>query len=145
MVTRRQVRPTAHTNEGPSIASTTDSTNSANATGEATFDLPKFKNLFNRAYNEWFQTTLISEDLRKAVESQDVSIELFEKLTLNRQFQRYITLIDGRIRFDELPSDPHGEIIGCVIEMISTQVGGTSSQATFSMTSDNGSIPSRCS
>jgi hypothetical protein len=69
MVTRRQVRPTAHMNEGPSVASTTNSTNSANATEAAAFDLPKFKKLFDRAYNEWFQTTLISEDLRKAVES----------------------------------------------------------------------------
>jgi len=138
------MQSTARTNEGPSVAFTTDSTNSINATGEAAFDLPKFKKLFGRVYNEWFQTTLISEDLRKAVESTDVSIELFEKLTLNRQFQRYITLVEGRIRFDEPPSDPHGEIVGCIIEMISTQVGGTNSQATFSMTSDNGSIPLRC-
>jgi len=140
MVTRRQ--STARTNEG-SVASTTNSSNSISATGAA-FDLPKFKKLFDQVYNQWFQTTLIREDLRKTVESTDISIELFEKLTLNRQFQRYITLVDGRIRFDEPPSDPHGEIVGCVIEMISTQVGGTNSQATFSMTSDNGSIPSRC-
>ena len=143
MVTRRQVQPTARTNESPSVASTADSTTSTNASGAA-FDLSKFKKLFDRAYNEWFQTTLISEDLRKAAESQDVSIEIFEKLTLNRQFQRYITLVDGRIRFDELPNDPHGEIVGCIIEMISTQIGGTNSRATFSMTSDNGSIRSRC-
>jgi len=143
MAARRQVQPTTRMNEGPSIIPATDSINSTDPAVDAAFDLPKFKKVFDRAYNDWFQTTCISPDLRTAVESQDVSIELFEKLTLNRQYQRYITLVEGRIRFDELPNAPHGEIVGCVIGMIMNQTGGTGSRAIFGMSSDNGLVTSR--
>lgn len=61
------------------------------------------------------------------MESYEVTVEEFEKLTTNRQFQRYIALIDGKIRSDELPGPPHCEIIGKVIQLLGRQLNDLNS------------------
>jgi hypothetical protein len=73
-----------------------------------------FRKTFARAYNIWYRSNSLPPELRTEVESRKVTADEFEKLTLNLQFQRYIALIDGRIRFDELPGRPHGAIIGTI-------------------------------
>lgn len=103
----------------------------------ANFDFKKFRSLFDRAYQSWFSTKYIPLELRQQVESQDISIDDFLRLTKNRQFQRYISLIDGKIRFDELPDAPHGEIIGCVTKMIDRQLDPNNNLEILEEVSDN--------
>jgi hypothetical protein len=40
----------------------------------------------------------------------DIDMDLFDKLTLGKRYPHYIALIDGRIRFDETPNAPRGQI-----------------------------------
>jgi hypothetical protein len=97
-----------------------------------------FLKCFNRAYNEWFRTSLISPELRKKVEAFEVTMAQFDKITRNRQFQRYVAFIDGRIRFDELSQAPHGEIIGELVQIISHQLTGPNGLSALLMVSANG-------
>ena len=80
---------------------------------------------FDTAYNAWFRSNYIAPDLRAVVESYDVTAEEFEKLTRNQQFQRYISLIEGKIRLDELPGPPHGALIGKVVKILGHQLDGS--------------------
>lgn len=70
---------------------------------QQTLNFQEFQKQFNRCYNEWYQCNAISENLRKQVEGVEITIDMFEALTRNRELQRYIALVDGKIRFDELP------------------------------------------
>lgn len=53
------------------------------------------------------------------ITSVHVSEEDFLKLTESRELAKYIALIDYRIRFDELPLPPHGEIISYLSDLLS--------------------------
>ena len=48
--------------------------------------------------------------LPEKVTSRSISVEDFQTLTTGQQLARYIALIDRKIRFDELPKKPHGEL-----------------------------------
>lgn len=52
------------------------------------------------------------------MEAQDVDIDLFDRLTLKKQNQRYISLLDGRIIFHEVPNTPHGRVIDKLHDII---------------------------
>ena len=54
-------------------------------------------------------------------------------MTLKKQNQRYISLLDGRIIFHELPRAPHGEVIGKFHDIIWRQIDNN----TFQGCSDN--------
>jgi hypothetical protein len=69
-----------------------------------------FQKDFNRAYHQFYQSRAIDADLEHRVSEFDIAIPEFEKLTLKKQYQRYITLEEGKIRFDEIPLRPHGEM-----------------------------------
>jgi len=101
-------------------------------------DYEDFLKAFDKGYSEWFQTSLISPELRKRIESYEITLERFDRITRNRQFQRYIALIDGRIRFSELPKAPHGEIIGDLVHIISNQLSGPDGLPVLIMVGDNG-------
>ena len=101
-------------------------------------DNQDFLKAFNKGYNEWFHTSLISPELRNHIESYEITMEQFDRITRNRQFQRYIALIDGRVRFSELPKAPHGEIIGDLVLIISNQLTGPNGLPLLIMVSDNG-------
>jgi hypothetical protein len=58
----------------------------------------EFVKAFNKAYQEWFQTSILNTSLRERICAYSVTMEQFDALTKNRQFQRYIALVDGRIR-----------------------------------------------
>jgi hypothetical protein len=47
----------------------------------------------------------------------------FDQLTMNKQLQRYIALLDGRIKFFDIPNCPHGELIGHLTFAIGNQLG----------------------
>ena len=70
--------------------------------------------------------------------STHVSEEEFLKLTQNRDFSKYIALIENNIRFDELPLPPHGEIIGYTVVHLSGVFQATSQANVLLAASDNG-------
>jgi len=69
----------------------------------------QFIKLFNSAYNEFYRSNALSDTTRKLIEAQAVDIKLFDRLTEKKQIQRYISLLDGRIIFHELPDAPYGK------------------------------------
>jgi hypothetical protein len=87
-------------------------------------DLCRFQKDFNRAYHQFYLSRPIAADLDRRVPEFDITIPEFEKITLNKQYQRYITLEEGKIRFDELPLRPHGELARLLISIIARQVEG---------------------
>ena len=87
-----------------------------------TLDSEAFRKSFDKAYNIWFRSNFIPTDLRAILESYEATAEEFEKITNNRQFQRHIALIGGKVRFDELPGSPHGAIIGKMIKLLGMEL-----------------------
>jgi hypothetical protein len=83
-----------------------------------------FEKIFNRAYNQFYVSHNVDVELKRTITENEITILEFEKLTLTKQYQRYITLEDGRIRFDELPMRPHGEIATVVNSINARQVEG---------------------
>jgi hypothetical protein len=67
-----------------------------------------------------------------------VSIAEFDKLTANKQLQRYISLLDGRIIMHEVPDCPHGEVIGHITFSIGGQLGVGNPGAIMVYECDNG-------
>jgi hypothetical protein len=67
-----------------------------------------------------------------------VSEEEFLKLTGNREFSKYIALIDYHVRFDELPNCPHGEIIGYIVVYLLGVFQATSQANVLLAASSNG-------
>lgn len=99
-----------------------------------------FQKDFNRAYNQFYLSRRIDADLKRKVSEFDITIPEFEKLTLNKQYQRYITLEEGKIRFDEIPMRPHGEIVGLLNSVIARQVEGADYADGLECASDNGML-----
>lgn len=62
----------------------------------------------------------------------------FDKLTLHKQLQRYISLLDGRITMQEVPNCPHGEVIGHISVSICRQLGIGIPGAVMVLECDNG-------
>jgi Putative restriction endonuclease len=56
------------------------------------------------------------------MEAQDVDIDLFDRLTLKKQNQQYISLLDGRVIFHEVPNAPHGQVIDKLYSIIWSQI-----------------------
>jgi len=101
------------------------SDNVADASASVQLSNAEFDKVFNRAYNDFYHLNKISTDAATALAAQDVDIEQFDRLTLQKQLSRYISLIDGHIIFHEVPNAPHGQVIGCIHYMIISQIGRT--------------------
>ena len=80
--------------------------------------LHEFEKIFNSAYHDFFHFNKISTDSERAISSQEVDIEEFDRLTLRKQYQRYISLFEGRIIFHEVPNSPHSEVISYLHDTI---------------------------
>lgn len=93
----------------------------------------KFVKVFHSAYNEFYHNNALSDTTRKLIENQEVEIELFDRLTEKKQNQRYLSLLDGRIIFHELPNAPHGQVIDRMHDIVWRQIDHT----TFQGCSDN--------
>jgi len=93
---------------------------------------------FNRAYNQFYLSGSIDEDLKRKISEYDITVAEFEKLTLTKQYQRYITLEEGKIWFDEMPKSPHGQIVWLLSSMIGRQVEGADNVDVLIGASDNG-------
>ena len=126
-------------------ASATETKNVSDGTNVATTSLSQtvepqpplsqdqFIKVFNAAYNEFYQNNALSQTTQKLIDAQVVDIELFDHLTEKKQNQRYISLLDGKIIFHELPNPPHGEVIGKVLAIVRRQID----QQTFQECVDN--------
>lgn len=106
----------------PAIKMSSGHSNVVSSANADIMDYEAFRKTFDKAYNAWFRTNFILPELRAVVESYEITADQFEKLTENRQFQRYISLIDGKVRFDELPGPPHGAIIGELTNILGRQL-----------------------
>ena len=95
---------------------------------------------FNRAYNQFYLSGSVDQVLQRKISEYDITVAEFEKLTLTKQYQRYITLEEGKIRFDEMPTSPHGEIAGLLSLMIARQVEGADNVAVLVPAVDNGTL-----
>ena len=98
-----------------------------------------FQKDFNRAYNQFYRSRVIDAGLKRRVSEFEITIPQFEKITLNKQYQRYITLEEGKIRFAEMPGPPHGEIASFLNSMIGGQVEGANFDGLVGA-SDNGML-----
>lgn len=119
------------------------SSSKSNIVSSAKFHVVDYDTLrksFNKAYNVWFKNNFIPEELYSEIKSYEVTPEEFDKLTKNRQLQRYIALIDGIIRFDELPVPPHGAIIGTINKSLARQLDGPNDMEILVMVNDDGML-----
>jgi len=96
-----------------------------------------FRKVFNSIYQRFYKFNEITVDDKMAVATQVVDMEEFDRLTENKQYARYVSLLDGRVIFHEVPNAPHGEVIDSIAFSISTQLDRTK----FIGAVDNGRIP----
>jgi hypothetical protein len=90
--------------------------------------MKELRRLFNRVYTKWSRGEQIDEGTVAAISNLDVSEEDFVALTGNREYSKYIALIDYRLRFDEIALSPHGQVIMYMIDHLSN-IFQTRSQA----------------
>lgn len=81
------------------------------------FNYKNCAKIFNRAYGQFYWRKPIAQEHLDKLDSYDIPMEDFQRLTTNRELARYITLVDGKIRFDSIPNAPHGELIGCLTQL----------------------------
>jgi len=96
-----------------------------------------FTEKFNRLYDQMYIRCDVDDTLRLEISNTLISMDLFDKLTLGKRYQGRIALIDGRIRFDEIPLSPHGQVIGYLAVSISNSVGFMLPGAILMPCSDN--------
>jgi hypothetical protein len=99
--------------------------------------LKDIRPLFNRVYKSWSRSEHVDEDMHN-LEQHYVTVDDFLRLTGNRELQKYIALIDNRIRFDEIPLSPHGEIVFHMTNFLSEQFQTTNPGNVLYGMSDNG-------
>lgn len=71
-----------------------------------------------------------------------VTDEQFLRLTNTHALAKYISLIDYRIRFDELPKTPYGELVGYMDNYLGNVFQSTTPAGVLFPASDNGISPS---
>jgi hypothetical protein len=105
------------------------------------FDFPAFRKQFEKAYNHFYRFNKIDDDLLAEVTQHNLTEEQFDKLTLHKQYQRYVALIDGKVWFSEVPNKPHGEIAHLLLIELSSQLRERSPNGVLKGCGDNGIIP----
>ena len=100
--------------------------------------MKELRRLFNRVYTKWSRGEQVDEGAVAAISNLEVNEEDFLALTSNREYSTYIALIDYRLRFDEIPPRPHGQVI-CYLVIHLSNVFRLRSQAHVLFgASDNG-------
>jgi hypothetical protein len=97
-----------------------------------------FTNKFNRLYQQYYVRQKFDASLFNEVSNTRVSIDVFDKITLGKRYQGRIALIDGKIRFDEIPNRPHGEVISYVTMLVNASIGAILPGAPLIPYADNG-------
>lgn len=138
----RKTRTTKSSENIPTSRQTIDSPASKSPSptplSPVSFDIKKFQKQFEQAYHQFYHSNGISAELEKSVTDQEITLDQFDKLTLGRQYQRYISLYEGKIRFHELPNKPHGEIVSLLNVQIASQLGEGTGNEVLIGCSDNG-------
>jgi hypothetical protein len=96
---------------------------------------------FNKLYAQYYRYGKIDQTLMDEVCGTDITMDLFDKITLGKKYQSCIALVDGKVRLDEVPSTPHGEIVGHLNYKITQMLGQDLPGATFQPIEDNGMSP----
>jgi hypothetical protein len=82
----------------------------------------EFENIFSRVYQRFYNSNKISAEDEKLICAQEVEVDEFDRLTDCKQYARYISLMDGRISFHEVPNAPHGQVIDCLVFSVNSQI-----------------------
>ena len=97
-----------------------------------------YRTIFESIYSEFDRDRKITTTSQRRVAARLVTLEEFDQLTLNKELQRYISLIDGRIKMHTVPNAPHGEVIGYLTVSISHQLAIGTAASVMMVASDNG-------
>ena len=111
---------------------------SSKTTRAHTIQVKQFTKKFNKLYNQYYRYNNVDQTLMDEVCGTEITMDLFDKITLGKQYQSRIALIDGKVRLDEVPLTPHGEIIGHLNYKITQMLGQDLPGATFGPIEDNG-------
>jgi hypothetical protein len=106
---------------GSRVVSESPFLSSADTPSDTPIALKNIRPLFNRVYKAWSQREHVDKEEMINVTKHYVTVDDFVRLTENRELQKYIALIDNRIRFDEIPLQPHGQIISYMTDLFSEQ------------------------
>jgi hypothetical protein len=63
-----------------------------------------------------------SSEEQNLICAREVTLAEFDQLTENKQYARYISLIDGQIIFHEVPNAPNGQIIDYLAFNLNTRL-----------------------
>jgi hypothetical protein len=114
---------------------------STSATARAhTIQVKQYTKKFNKLYDQYYRYNNVDQTLMDEVCTTEISMELFDKITLGKEYQNRIALIDGRVRLGEIPLKPHGEIVDHLKYKITQMLGQDLPRATFMGVADNGMI-----
>jgi hypothetical protein len=100
--------------------------------------IKELRRLFGRVYTKWSRREQIDEGTLAAISTLEVSEEDFLALTGNREYSKYIALINYRLRFDEIPLRPHGQVISYIVDHLSNVFQTRSQAHVLFGASDNG-------
>jgi hypothetical protein len=67
---------------------------------------------FNRLYPQFYFGKHVDQTLLVDVCSVDIAMDLFDKVTLGKEYQTRIDLLEGKARFRQIPVKPHGAVVG---------------------------------
>jgi Nucleoporin autopeptidase len=114
----------------PTMANPVSNSSLKTATPSAR-DFKKFKKAFDKACMQFYHNRLVDPEVEDVVTKEEISMEVFDRLTLGRQLQRYTSFVDGRMRFEDIPNSPHGEVAGVVMSCLYEQLRATGPGAKF--------------
>jgi hypothetical protein len=103
-----------------------------------TIQVKQYIKNFNKLYHQFYRYDNVDQALMDEVCGTDITMDLFDKITLGKRYQSCIALIDGKVRLDEIPVKPHGEIIGHLNYEITQKLGQDLPGATFMPIHHNG-------
>jgi len=95
---------------------------SVSETSPPQLSVVEFRKVFGRVYQKFYKDKKISEEDQNLISSQEVDLDEFVRLTACKQYERYISLLDGQIIFHEVPNAPHGQVIHCLVFSINSQI-----------------------
>src|SRR5205085_4920158 len=103
-----------------------------------TIQVKEFTKKFNKLYHQFYWYDNVDQTLMDKVCGTYITMDLFDKITLGKQYQNRIAFIDGKVRLDEIPLKPHGQIIGHLNYKVTQMLGQDLPGTTFMLTEDNG-------
>jgi hypothetical protein len=103
-----------------------------------TIQVKQYIKNFNKLYDQFYRYDNVDQTLMDEVCSTYITMDLFDEITLGKQYLSRIALIDGKDRLDEIPLKPHAQIIGHLNYKITQMLGQDLPGATFMLIEDNG-------